>query len=187
MPIPGIVASQITGHLSTNSFESIATVTIGSPTATVTFASIPQTYKHLQIRGIAQNTQNTGSNNTQCFARFNNDSGSNYTMHQLKGNGSSVTASANTPDTGIYGLNTLYTGGISAFNGFVIDILDYTNTSKYKTLRALNGYDANGSGIIELQSGSWMNTAAITRIDMPEVNGSTYGQYSTFALYGIKG
>ena len=173
---------------STTSYESIATVTVTSPTNSISFSSIPSTFKHLQVRAIVVNTQGLSGENTQCFARFNGDTGMNYTMHQLKGNGSTATASANTPDNGIYGLSTLYRGGTAnIFNAFVMDILDYANTSKYKTIRALNGYDANGSGIVELQSGSWMNTAAITSITIPEVNSSNFATNSQFALYGIKG
>jgi len=172
----------------TNSYESIATVTVGAGgTATISFTSIPSTYKHLQIRAIARNQQGTGSANTQTLARFNSDTGNNYAMHQLRGTGASATAAANAPDNAIYGLSSLYTGNSNLFNGFIIDILDYTNTNKNTTIRALNGYDANGSGIIALHSGVWLNTAAVTRIDLPEVNGSTYAEYSQFALYGIKG
>ena len=81
-------------------------------------------------------------------------------------------------------------GGIhtaaSTFTAGVIDILDYANTNKYKTLRTLNGGDANGSGNIQIESGSWRNTAAITSITLTH-NGSGFTQYSSFALYGIKG
>ena len=76
------------------------------------------------------------------------------------------------------------TSGI--FSGGVIDILDYANTNKYKTSRGLSGYDANGSGLLYLASGLWMNTAAITSIEITDALGN-FATNSTFALYGIKG
>jgi hypothetical protein len=74
------------------------------------------------------------------------------------------------------------------FSGFVIDILDYANTNKYKTIRYLSGYDANGSGRVGLGSGSWRSTSAVTSITLQGLEySSNYKQYSSFALYGIKG
>ena len=50
MPILGIMASQISGHLSNPSYESIATYTVGAGgSSTMVFSSIPQTYKHLEF------------------------------------------------------------------------------------------------------------------------------------------
>ena len=68
----------------------------------------------------------------------------------------------------------------------LIDILDYLNVNKYKTVRSLGGIDINGSGgFIDLFSGNWRSTSAITRIDLtPSVN--NFKQYSHFALYGVK-
>jgi hypothetical protein len=53
-PMLGIMASQISGHLVTNSYESIQTVTVSTATPSITFSSIPATYKHLQIRGLEE-------------------------------------------------------------------------------------------------------------------------------------
>jgi len=68
----------------------------------------------------------------------------------------------------------------------VIDILDYANTSKNKTIRALDGMDANGSGQVILNSGLWINTAAITSVTL-QASASSFTTASHFALYGIKG
>jgi len=69
--------------------------------------------------------------------------------------------------------------------GFIVDILDYANTNKYKTVRSLNGNDANGSGSMNLSSNVWLSTAAITSLTLS--SSSDFRQYSSFALYGIKG
>jgi hypothetical protein len=68
-----------------------------------------------------------------------------------------------------------------------MDILDYANTSKNKTIRMLSGNDRNGSGDIILISGLWASTSAINQIDLRLESAANFAQYSQFALYGIKG
>jgi hypothetical protein len=182
-PILGIYASQISGHLLPfGAYDSIATTTVGAGgTSTITFSSIPSTYTHLQIRAIARDSA-TGS----AKVTFNSDTASNYSAHALYGEGTTAAAAS---------LLTTYipiqrSGFIAiatnTFSGIVMDILDYANTNKYKTTRSLAGWDANGTGYINFESGSWRNTAAITSITITS-NGTAYQQYSSFALYGIKG
>jgi len=172
------------------SYESIATVTVGSGgSSTISFTSIPSTYKHLQIRGIARNTSGSGFNKMNI--RFNSDSGSVYTGHTLYGNGTSASALAAISQTYGWALRTsIPTSAITAsvFGGFICDILDYASTSKQKTLRTLAGADANGSGDVELCSALWFPStiAAITTIDITDES-ANFAQYSSFALYGIKG
>lgn len=171
----------------TNSYESIATVTVGAGgSGTISFTSIPSTYKHLQIRATVLE-----SNDGVMGFRFGNgsiDSGNNYTIHELYGTGSSASAYAATAQNNI-GINYNYSASplSSAPSVAVVDILDYANTSKNKTLRALCGVDYNGSGYVRLDSGLWLSTAAINAIDIVAYSGKTFNQYSSFALYGIKG
>lgn len=184
-PILGIYASQISGHLfnfPANSYESISTVTVGSGGAsTVTFSSIPSTYTHLQIRSLNQ----TGAN---AVIRFNSDaSGTNYRAHYIEGDGTNI--SAGTVQAGGYdgGYAIVGKGPVSnTYGGAIIDILDYANTNKYKVSRGISGIDQNGSGYLDYISSVWMSTAAISSITFASV-GTTFAQYSSFALYGIKG
>ena len=187
MPILGIIASGISGNLyaPTGNYESIATVTVGSGgSSSVSFTSIPSTYTHLQVRAILRGTSALGEVN--CESRFNSDSGSNYSRHQLYGDGSAVGASATTSST-IMVVGSVPDSSKSAniFGSFVLDILDYTNTNKYKTTRTLYGYDANGSGIIILRSNLWMSTSAISSISFSPAS-NNWAQYSSFSLYGVK-
>jgi hypothetical protein len=173
--IVGIYAPQVAA--STNSYESIATVTVGAGgQSSIDFTSIPSTYKHLQIRysGFVAN---------DAFIRFNSDTASNYSRHSLYGNGSTVAAFGAANQTA---MGFTYTASATNPGAVICDVLDYADTNKYKTIRVLNGDDQNGSGIIMLASGSWRNTAAITSISIFEDSG-VFGQYSSFALYGIKG
>ena len=178
----------MSGHLAApNSYASIATVTVGSGGATnVTFSSIPSTYTHLQIRAIVRDA---GSSQNGFWLRFNGDSTSgNYYWHELYGTGSSALAYAEAPSTVNFGGVMPYSANASQIMGAaIIDILDYSNTNKAKTIRSLAGYDANGSGNIALLSGAWNNSnAAITSILLQDSAGINFSQYSSFALYGVK-
>ena len=169
----------------TNSYESIATTTVSTPVSSVTFSSIPSTYKHLQIRAI---TRGSASATDGWNANFNSDTGSNYyILHVLYGNGSSAGAYAGGTFTEVQ-LGDIVGSSTTAnsFSASVTDILDYQDTNKNKTVRTIYGFDLNGSGTAALASGLWMNTSAINSINLT-VNSGNFAQYSQFALYGIKG
>jgi hypothetical protein len=187
MPILGILASGISGNLWApgKDFDSIATTTVGAgPVADITFSSIPSTYRHLQLRGIVRSNR-AGTANDQFRMTFNSDSGTNYASHLLSGNGSTTTAYSAVSDNYIYtNAVTGSTATASVFGVIVLDILDYANTSKYKTVRDLSGIDANGSGGVELGSGLWMNTTAINTLKVYAIGSLV--QYTQFALYGVK-
>jgi hypothetical protein len=184
-PILGIIASQNYPRI-TNSYESIQTYTLGSSQSSVTFSSIPSTFKHLQIRAMARVTGAVVQSGTKL--QFNSDTGANYSYHTLYGTGASAIAygEANTNQS----FMDKFAGASASSNVFgaiVCDILDYTSTDKFKTSRSLGGVDNNGSGVIHLASGAWRNTNAITSITLSPFDGSSYVQYSSFALYGVKG
>jgi hypothetical protein len=188
-PILGIIASQNYPRI-TNSYESIQTVTVGSGgQASISFTSIPSTFKHLQIRWIGRSTL-IGQDRIAQKIQFNSDTGANYSHHQLFGDGASAAASETANASYIIsGLSELTAADAPAntFGVGIIDVLDYANVSKYKTVRALTGQDQNStSGRIFLASGNWRNTAAITSITLAPENGN-YVQYSSIALYGIRG
>ena len=189
MPILGIMASAISGNLS--SYESIATVSLTTGTAFAEFTSIPATYKHLQVRGIIMNAA-TGDNVAIRVGNGSVDTGSNYASHQLQGDGSSAPSAAAATSAAQMQLSGLCQATSIYPFAFVYDVLDYASTNKYKTIRGLSGQDGNGSGTatswrIQLTSGLWMNSASAIntlRIFLPAGN---MGNYSSFALYGIKG
>jgi hypothetical protein len=185
MPILGVIASSISGNLYANSYDSIATVVADGTSQSLTFTSIPQTYTHLEIRGIGQAAYSSNDWGT-IAVRLNGDSGSNYTRHGVRSSGAAVSNVGITGTTfadagdGAY-LNSTSTVGIS-----IISILDYTNTNKYTTVRGLSGVEANGVGAASVGSGLWLNTAAITSITIYQQN-ANFTNKSTYALYGIKG
>lgn len=166
--------------VSTNSYESIATTTLGSAASSVTFSSIAATYTHLQVRIM---TGSSGAATDTILIQLNSDTtATNYYWHRLYGDGSTAFSGSSNANTVID-----VSGTGTNFSGSVVDILDYTNTNKYKTIRTLSGYDANGSGRVGLNSTLWKNTAAITNIVFVISGGANFPTNSKFALYGIKG
>jgi hypothetical protein len=188
-PILGIYASQISGHLfaPSGAYDSIATTTVGSGGASsITFSSIPSTYTHLQLRYIAR-TLYAGAADS-AVVQVNGSTANSYTIHYLYGDGTSAAAAATAPYTFTYaGYLPGATVTANVFGVAIVDLLDASNTSKYKTIRSLNGMDANGSGNARLTSGLIQDTSAISSIKLTADNGSNFAQYSHFALYGIRG
>ena len=171
-----------------NSFESIATFT-GSSTSNIEFTNIPGTYQHLQIRFISKDTRTNATLNNVNL-NINSDTGANYTDHILYGNGGGTVVSYGGDAALGYaamGLSPSGNSTASVFGVGVIDILDYANTNKFKTLRSFHGVDSNGSGSIRFRSSLWQNTNAITSIKMLVENNGNFNSSSHFALYGIKG
>ena len=164
-------------------YESIATTTVSNTsTTTVTFSSIPSTFTHLQIR-VSAGTDNADAN---IIARFNSDSATNYSVHYLYGDGASAGAGAEINKSS-FTAAFVAPNIASTFGAGVVDILDYANTNKYKTIRSLTGYDKNASGnLLVFYSGSWRSTAAISSISLIS-QGGNYKQNSHVALYGIRG
>jgi hypothetical protein len=169
-------------------FESIATTVLTGNQLQIDFDNIPQTYTHLQLRAFLRNTEATTDNETTF--RFNDDSGANYSTHYVRGTGTGRDSGATANRTkGRAGYNTGSTTVANAFGVWIMDILDYRNTNKYKTTRTLCGYDNNGSlAQVYLISSNWRSTSAVTKISFTADNqaGRNYVQYSSFALYGVK-
>ena len=184
-PILGIVASSNFQRV-TSSYDSIATASGTGSSATISFTSIPATYTHLQIRGIWNTT--TGSPFWAYYVKLNSDTtAANYRSHVLDGSGSAASSYTSTTYAGALIPSTgAGSTASTTMSPMVMDILDYANTSKNKVTRTLNGVDLNGSGYINFASGLWMNTAAITQIDIVSASGN-HSTLTQFALYGIKG
>ena len=188
MPILGIIASGISGKLT--SYDSIATTTVGAGgAASITFSSIPSTYRHLQIRGIMRVASGTAGTDDMLI-QFNGITTSTYSKHALYGTGSTAGANGTGTVTSAFAARAaIPRSGITAsvFGTFVIDILDYADANKYKTVRSLAGSDSNDTnGVVSLASGSWQSTSAVNSITLFDENSYNFVQYSQFALYGVK-
>jgi len=166
--------------LASSAFEHIETQTVGAGgAASVTFSSIPGTYKHLQIRALVRlGTDGQG-------LRLTTNSGTLVRRHYLYGDGGPNAAAGADTNNGLFYL-TYASQLASTFGAAVIDILDYTSTTKNSTIRSLTGYDLNTTaGSVGLFSQLYTSSAAITSITLTASSGNI-NQHSTFALYGCK-
>ena len=176
---PYSAASNSVTPATPTSFESIASIT-PSGVATVTFSSIPQTYKSLQIRTNAIYSNTNGDVRLQ----LNGDTGANYARHILVGNGSAVSAAGTASADMIILAGYNVVGSTTDPSVSILDIHDYASTSKYKTVRNFGGKDSNGSGNALLTSGLWMSTSAINSITI-YTSSYNFATGTTISLYGI--
>jgi hypothetical protein len=187
IPLGFWAASGAGGGAASAAYELISTTVLGSSQASVTFSGLGTSaaaYKHLQIRA----TEYYDAGGFSTTLRFNADTGSNYAYHGLYGNGSSVASGASTSASYMLS-NTISVGHTADTNDRVVgivDILDFASTSKNKTIRAFNGRAGVSSRFVELLSGVWLSTSAVTSITLG-VNGSPlFNTGSRFSLYGLK-
>jgi hypothetical protein len=173
----------------------LATISLTTTSSSLVFSSIPNTYTHLQLRCFLRCDRADTADAP--ILRFNGDTGSNYAYFILRGDGSSPGSSSAASQTSI--LTTFEVPAASAtagiFGGMVIDIQDYANTTKYKTVRTLSGRDTNNvaGGAAAMNSGLWFKAGsgvtsdAITSITLTPNYGANFVAGSHIALYGIKG
>ena len=156
-----------------NTYEAIATTTLGSAANVVTFSSIPSTYTDLRIVYATTATGSVGN-----YVRFNGDSGTNYSRTGVYGNGSAAGSNRDSNATNINGPFSMS----DAVTVNIIDIMNYSNSTTFKTCLIRSGA-ANNSTIATV--GLWRNTATITSVSVycDTVN---WVAGTTISLYGIK-
>ena len=156
-------------------YEPISTQTLTSNQSSITLSSIPGTYTDLVI--VANGASTSGG--SMC-AKFNGDSGSNYSTEYLYGDGSNaVNSRVAISGNGIFGSRT----GIGYQGGGVMQILNYSNATTYKTMLSRQfGYDP----IVWSSCGLWKSTAAITSIVFFDESSGNFTTGFTLSLYGIK-
>ena len=168
------------GSTSTSAMDSLGSVLLSSATNSITFSNIPQTYQHLVIRGIYLGS----AQNDDIRIQFNGITSTVYSLHGLYGTGS-ATPSVTQGVSAAFMYLTTNAGDSTHPASTICDILDYTNTNKYKTIRVTSGLDRNGSGQIQFYSGSYQQSTAVSsiRIFTPSGNMNANTRYS---LYGVK-
>ena len=157
-----------------STYTPISSTVLSSTQTNFTFSSIPGTYTDLIIIYQAK----ASATGFDAYMRFNSDSGSNYGTIYASGTGSAAQTGIQSSNTGILLDNYGAVFG-TEFNMTRINIMNYANTTTYKT--ALMRSDYTGSGT-DMNTGVWRNTSAITSIT---IVGSSFATGSTFALYGI--
>lgn len=172
--------------LDKGSMYPLGVFTLSAAQATIEFTNIPQTYTHLQLRAIVRSDATGGDNASLIVLKPNNSSG-DYRSHGIVGIGSGTPASSSTLVDGSFTYYTLPNNSVTAsiYGANIIDILDYRNTNKNKTIRLLGGFDTNGGGQITFQSLLWVSTDAITSINLT-LNPGNFMANTSFALYGVQ-
>ena len=177
-----------------SSMFTLGVVTLTSTQTSIVFNNIPQSYVNLEIRGIARTTQ-AAAGGSPITMNFNNDSGANYSIHQLYGSGSGVGDSiGNANQTRALwaasgGWQSLGSGDpANFFSTHIISINNYSSGSTYKTVRARHGRDTNqttgATGRIMYESSNWRSFSPITSITIACDTQFVAG--TSFSLYGIK-
>ena len=164
-------------------------VVLTTSASSVTFSGLASYatagYKHLQVRALTRTDNNSALDNL--YVQLNGDSGANYAKHELFGDGSTVYsgASANYSQmTWLYTQGATETSGV--FSPTVLDLLDFSSTTKNTTLRGSSAW-VGGTKRLAFHSGLWMNTAAVTSITFTPHDGNNIVAGTRISLYGSKG
>ena len=164
-----------------NTYEAIATTTLGSASATVTFSSISSSYTDLRV---VANVVPVNNGAAYLGVRVGNgslDTGSNYSFTQLYGTGS---AAGSVRETNV----TLWEFEGSQFQSsspftFLVDVQNYSNTTTNKTVLARS---SRADTIVRQSVGLWRSTSAINTLSLyVTTSNASFGIGSTFSLSGI--
>jgi len=153
-------------------YTPLATTTLSSAAASVTFSSINGSYTDLVL--IVNGTVNTGSYFT---LRFNSDSGNNYSNTEIYQSGNTPGSARNTNNP------YMYNGSVGTTQTTVINhIQNYSNSTTNKTVLTRSNV---GGSEVKVSIGLWRSTSAITSVTCGTGGSNTYQSGSTFTLYGI--
>jgi hypothetical protein len=163
-------------------YESLATFTLGSTAGIVTFSSIPQTYTDLVLIQSAR-----VSSAWDITAIRVNSVTTNYSGTYLEANGSNVTSGRGTAEIALragYVPGTSHTGEWSAES---YNFMNYSNATTFKSVICRTNFVGSSVGFnVQTKASLIPTTAAITQITTQPVNGAVWAIGSTFSLYGIK-
>ncbi len=157
-----------------STYSTIATTTTGGSTSSVTFSSLGSyTDLRLVIDAIGVGTGYVS-------VQFNSDTGTNYSLTRLGGNGSTASSNRASSQTSIdLSWSAAYTSSGRLLE--TVDFMNYGNSTTYKTLLSRAGKADNA---VDAIVGLWRSTSAITSINLMAMS-ANYAAGSTFTLYGI--
>jgi hypothetical protein len=168
-----------------NTFEAIATVTVGSGgAADITFSSIPATYTDLLVKFSVRSSLSGVDHQV----RINVNStgvGSNFSLRQLQGNGASVSSSTSTTGWFTGGTMPGTSATANTFGSIELYIPNYAGSSNKSMSVDAVGENNATTAYAEFNAVLYSNTAAISSLSFTGASGD-FVQYSTATLYGIK-
>jgi hypothetical protein len=158
----------------------LATVTLGASASSVTFSSIPATYRDLILIANGSPSDNSFPVIT---SRFNADTGANYSRVRMQGSGSGSGASSAASGQSNLELASSFGAGSSSSGRFILvaQVMDYSATDKHKTVLARSGTSLDG---VEAIAARWANTDAVTSWVIL-TSTAAFASGTTFGLYGI--
>jgi hypothetical protein len=164
-------------------YEAIATVTVGAGGASsISFSSIPNTFKDLLVKISARN--NRADTTDHILIGFNGST-SSITNRQLYGFATSVGSITSVPRS--VGFVNSANATANTFSNNEIYIPNYAGSNnKSYTADAVDENNTSGDNGLWFTAGLWSNTSAITSIEFTNNIGTSFVQYSTATLYGIK-
>ena len=159
-----------------STYTPIASQTLSSAAASVTFSGIPQTYTDLVV---IISAIKSGSNSSGIGWQANGDTGSNYSVTSMYGfsGGAGSDRGSNATFASVGRVGTSQSTSILNFQ-------NYSNTTTNKTCLA-RGNTLGGQDITIANVALWRNTAAITSLVFTLADASNFNSGSTFTLYGI--
>lgn len=171
----------------------IQSATLTSTQSTILFSNIPQNYQHLfcVVSGRSDGAYTTGSITFYLNTDLGASGTAGYSVTTLIGDGSSASSSRGTTSSPVYGLSlgdgravpaASSTSGV--FGSYELHILNYSNTSTFKTGLLRVASDLNGSGITALGACLWQNTSAVS--SMMLATNANWVAGTTMTLYGIR-
>jgi hypothetical protein len=158
----------------TPTYKPLATVTLGSSAASVTFSSIPATYRDLVLVVAGTTTGSAGLR-----MRLNNDSGTNYSYVNMYGVASAGSETASSQNILFPGVVTLSSGQRFTYTA---QVMDYYATDKHKTV--LYRANENNAAAVSANASRWASTSAVTSIQL-SLSANSYDTGTTVNLYGI--
>lgn len=170
-------------------FQLIASNTLSSAAASVTFSSIPGTYTDLVIRMSAR--QSSAFNFYTFNVILNTGTAGLYSYIELAGSGGGAFSggSTNTDAIWAYGSTTSNSSATTnTFGSAEIYIPNYT-ASQEKQIFASGVTENNATSTytyVGIAANSFRSTSAITQIEIDSPQTSNWVAGSSFFLYGIK-
>jgi hypothetical protein len=153
----------------TKTYTALANTTLTATAASITFSSIPSTYRDLVI---VLNANGAGSIDRATITL--NGSGTSSTYVFMSGSGT-----AETSGTGSDSRLSVIAMQTASFTQMNLNIMDYSATDKHKVVLTRSSITANNvSGIVTRRA----ITAAVTSVSLVS---NVFGIGTTAALYGI--
>jgi hypothetical protein len=154
------------------SYIALGTTTLSAAASSVTFSSIPGTYRDLIIV-----INGTLSADSSVHVYYNGDTAANYTRQFMEGNGSSAGSGSGTDSRIIDMRNTA--------SNAIVQIMDYSATNKHKTALVRSNAPVDNFPQVWSCAGRWANTAAITSVSIDPDSTTQLAAGTTISLYGV--